>query len=245
MGQCVVVVSHPRSGTHFTIDFLRRNFAELRFLPPPWASAETLYFNLDRSGPRRAANGAWSRTAVARSSFIVKTHDLPFETALEPALKKAAGPRETVFLYPFRRMSKTLVSLRNFSDSARDLADFVEGADEYFETGGSVEGALIAHGEWALDHAHPIDIEAAIKEPGRLAAALAERFGWTRIAHENLLPPKRLATGRVGEIVERFRGRQSSEVAVKLPAASKEEAGWIDERPAISGLYERLKAAAL
>lgn len=244
-GQCVVVVSHPRSGTHFTIDFLRRNFEGLHYAPPPWASAESLYFNLDRSAPRRQHLSAWSHQALERPSFIVKTHDLPFVPELMAEVERLAAGREVVCLYPFRRLSKTLVSFRNFSAPDIGMRAFLDMPDTYFEAAASVTEACRRHGNWALDHAVPLDIEAGIKAPEALAEALEARFGWQRRRQASLLPPKRPAPGKLGEVLERLRGRQSSEVRVVTAPGPKEEAGWIDEVPAMKGLYERLKEKAL
>lgn len=245
MGQCVVIVSHPRSGTHFTIDFLRRNFADFRYLPMPWVSSESLYFNLDWSARRRCIKGTWSRDALERNVFLVKTHDLPFAEDLEEELIEAAAGREVIYLYPFRRMSKTLLSFRNFIDESLSLQDFVQHPDTYFETEESIEQAAIHHAEWALEHAVPLDIEAAIQNPQPCIKALSERFGWTILPHADPLPPKRKASGKWGEIIERLKGRQSSEVVVRSSSHSTEDATWIDNNPVFHKLYTDLKSAAI
>jgi len=80
IGRPIVVASHPRSGTHLTIDFLRRQFAACDARKLPGESSSALYLNLDQwiqKGSRRSLSeqAALARLARARRP-IVKTHML-------------------------------------------------------------------------------------------------------------------------------------------------------------------------
>lgn len=74
----VLVASHPRSGTHLAIDFIRRNFASTRTWRLPGQANDHLYLNLERLTahqrrfPERLARRILNRPRRA----IIKTHYL-------------------------------------------------------------------------------------------------------------------------------------------------------------------------
>ena len=79
IGRRVVVATHRRSGTHLTLDLLRRHFAACRARKRPGQGLDALYLNLDRLGANRHPLG--ERQALARLRRaprpLVKTHALP------------------------------------------------------------------------------------------------------------------------------------------------------------------------
>jgi hypothetical protein len=243
-GDCLVVASHPRSGTHLMIDFMRRNFAEFGFTPMIWQSSETLYLNLDRYSVQWAG-GSWSNASASRDNFIVKSHDLPFDPELPEKLAQFAAGRRCTTIYPFRRMSKTLLSFHSYCASELSIPEFLKSADPYFRVGGTVEALMRRHGEWGTTDALPIDVEDVIARPAAYVRALAAAFGWTASGVADRLPPKRLAGGRLGEIVERLRGRQSSEVVVARRSRRHDEAAFVDREGPLADLYKQLSDVAL
>lgn len=80
----IAVISHPRSGTHLTIDGLRHFFVETHRRQRPRQPVHDLYINLDRLHPDHpyAARESRFRTELAECDqrMIIKTH---CSTALE------------------------------------------------------------------------------------------------------------------------------------------------------------------
>jgi hypothetical protein len=85
IGRRVVVATHRRSGTHLTIDLLRRQFCECRSRKQLGEGLDALYLNLDRLGARRrplSEERALSLLGRAPRP-IVKAHALPRLLAAE------------------------------------------------------------------------------------------------------------------------------------------------------------------
>ncbi len=79
-GKPIVVATHPRSGTHLTIDLLRRHFRPCRSWKFPGEQLQSLYLNLDALLPdhdnRLSVSGAL-RYLRRVERPIIKTHALP------------------------------------------------------------------------------------------------------------------------------------------------------------------------
>lgn len=256
---CAIVVSFPRSGTHFSLDFLRRNFAEFAFRPRLWESSESLYVNLDVrtadedalavgsrsvSGKPRAGRDHW--LAAERPNFLVKTHDLPFHSqTFGERLEKITNGHLIARLYPFRRMSSTVLSFHAHQYASNSIGEFLASPDPYLGSSHSIMETMIEHGEWGLKNAVPIDIDDMLLRPHDYGRALAARFGWHFTPPANPLPPIRLAPGMVGEFIERMRGRQSTEVVIERRRLPRAAAAFIDNEGPLADLYSALKAKAL
>ena len=254
-----MVVSFPRSGTHITLDFLRRNFAEFAFRPRLWESSETLYVNLDvrtaeedalahssRSLSGEPRRGLHHRAAAKRANFLVKSHDLPFaSSSLAQRLQQITKNHVIAKLYPFRLMSSTLISYHAHQDDHGPIQDFMARRDPFLGTSRSVMETMLDHGEWGLRNALPIDIDDLQRRPHAYGNALASHFGWNFRPLANPLPPKRLASGMAGELIERMRGRSSSEVVVNRKRLPKADAAFVDEQGPLADLYRALKTKAL
>lgn len=73
----VIVVTHPRSGTHLTIDLLRRNFDQLKSTKPPFAPLDALYVALDVFFLESASPASQTRAIKALAKHrnpIIKSH---------------------------------------------------------------------------------------------------------------------------------------------------------------------------
>jgi len=268
-GEAAVVVSFPRTGTHLTMDFVRRNFEEFRNRLLPWESSERLYYNLEirnseeeKEHSDSAAEGGHPLgnenhlAALRNDNFIVKTHDLAFqEHWMLPKLMKAAGNRRVTFLYPFRKMSRSVASFQAYQHTLfshlepnpvpEDLREFLYSRDLYFNQGATVYELMLRHAQWALNYTVPIDIDDLLARPEEHVEALAREFGWTSRHLDKPLPPKRVGRGWFSELIERVRGRASSEVLIprgNLPAAAIEE---IDEKGELAEAYRELKRRTL
>ena len=80
IGRRVVVATHRRSGTHLTIDLLRRQLRECRARKRLGEGLDALYLNLDRlDAPRRPLSSYAALELLLRAPRpLVKTHRLPF-----------------------------------------------------------------------------------------------------------------------------------------------------------------------
>ncbi len=216
-GSVIVVSSFPRSGTHFLIDLLRLNFRELAHRPPLWASAEELYFNLDRfvvDAP------AWSPASLDRESFVVKTHRLPSAAELQDHLARIADGRRVAIVTPLRRLEKHLASYARYAGSDVPLVQFLDGPDPFYGEGLSVRQALQRFYAHARENSLLVDVESGRAHPALLTAHLGAQLGLTPTGGEPILPARRQTHGLAGELWARLGGRQSSEVVVKKPANS-------------------------
>ncbi|VEP12247.1 Sulfotransferase domain protein (modular protein) [Hyella patelloides LEGE 07179] len=84
IGKPIVIASHPRSGTHLTIDLLRKQFAECKSYKKPGEPLDRLYFALESFAsvnkplPEKTALNILSRAKKP----IIKTHSDPQFTYL-------------------------------------------------------------------------------------------------------------------------------------------------------------------
>ena len=205
-GTMYVVCSFPRSGTHFVIDFLRRNFAELHRRPGPLASSETLYYNLDAVTKGKT----WDETALGYRDMIVKTHALPFRPELPARLDTLAAGRRVELLTPVRDVAGIAASYLRFLGGPAAAG----APDPFF--GNSVRPAANMETMFAFVAANAtlIDVRRGARAPDVLATALAARFGLTPRPGGDRRPPRRSSHGRFGEFLSRLKGRPSSEVVV-------------------------------
>lgn len=215
-GQVVDIMSYPRRGTHFLIDVLRRNFAEFAYNPPIWASAEQLYYNLDREvldGP------AWSTASISRPNLLVKTHRLPFSSQLEDRLVEICAGRPMKVLTPYRPISDIAKSYHRYVVPETEISEFLHTSDPFFRNGMTVHESMKSLFNFALDRSILVDVRAGQREPDKLVDYLQVDYlqDALSLTPRNLsqrLPTKRMSHGPLGEIVARLTGRSSSEVIV-------------------------------
>src|SRR4029077_18161796 len=109
--QCVFVVSHPRSGTHLLIDFIRRNFPVFNPRLRIWESASKLYLRLDGPNWRREAHAL---LRARRSHVLLKSHRIGFTENTDLEVRQILKPSSEIFLYPFRKFSSLVKSFAGF-----------------------------------------------------------------------------------------------------------------------------------
>jgi len=81
IGKCIIIATHPRSGTHLTIDFLRKQFRECRRKLRFGETVHNSYLDLDRLIRKDRFPSINRRQALdilySSERPIVKTHSLP------------------------------------------------------------------------------------------------------------------------------------------------------------------------
>jgi hypothetical protein len=90
MNKPVVIASHPRSGTHLTIDLIRKQFYEYQSWKYPGESTQNLYLDLGRLLPKhkRRIDSSKAVKLLQRSERpIIKTYSLPHFNQYSEELK--------------------------------------------------------------------------------------------------------------------------------------------------------------
>jgi hypothetical protein len=242
--QCVVFVSHPRSGTHLSIDFVRRNFPKFRRKLRLYVSSRLLYLDLDdESFDDRLKEFA---TRPFSACVMVKTHFLGRSPSFWDKLHRQVKAERWYHIYPFRRFSKTIKSFAEFSNFRGNLRQFLDQRDGYFGTQETVKDCARRHAESWLDHnASFLDVDALLAFPDRSCRQLADCLGSECATLQRRLPKQKVFAGKAAEAIERIRGRESTEVQVKFKTqwSSEAERTFVDEQ--FVELYGRMLQRAV
>lgn len=131
----ILVVSHPRSGTHFLIDSIMRNFRDMEFphIRPSFPSMENLLLYHDRNVSDMFHDYVFSSNGKNR---IVKTHILPdeFEMALN-SKKYFPNPKDRrIMEHVYFNAEKLYIS--------RDVKDVMVSWFYYHKSGAALHGAM-------------------------------------------------------------------------------------------------------
>jgi hypothetical protein len=185
VGTPIVVASHRRSGTHLTLDLLRRNFPACRPRLVPLERSHNAYLNIDRFDPetempctRREALRLLSK--AARPS--VKTHAEPEFAGIAP--EHAGFVRELLdrsrVIYVWRDGMKVMCSMwtwrRVFDPAARvPFSEFIRQTDG---RGRSRPRAWAEH----------VDFDRIIRETGAVVGEIGDFIGETPEPAEPMLP---------------------------------------------------------
>lgn len=236
--QCVFVVSFPRSGTHLLIDFLRRNFPHFNPELRVWDSASNLYLRIDDDGWR---DDAETFMDAGRSHVLVKTHRAGLTHCNDDVVREWFKPQSAIYLYPFRRFSKTVKSFAEFMRLRPPISATLQQMDPFFRQQVTLAECLRAHAETWMDRgAWFIDSDLMLEDPKTTCARIGALLGQTPVEVDRRLPRRRPLAGKPGEIVGRLLGRESTEVVVrrKLEWTSAGEQELIDNE--FSDLYATL-----
>jgi hypothetical protein len=228
--QCVFVVSHPRSGTHLLIDFIRRNFPAFNPKLRPWESASKLYLNVDHSDWRQQAEQFLRQ---GRTHVLLKSHLAGHTSQADSDVKDVLDPQQEVFLYPFRKFSRVVKSYAEFTQSPPPISKILTEKDWFFGRVTTVAESIRGHAErWIERDIHSIDCELLSEDPETASTRLGVVLGHTPIEIAQRLPRRRLRPGKIGEFIERVSGRQSTEVLVpyKLQWQSPDEELFVDSQ---------------
>jgi hypothetical protein len=209
--KAVVIVSHPRSGTHITLDFIRRNFPAFNARLKPWQSAGELYVQLDEPGWQKGLQ----RQARRSDHVLLQSHHVGMRPAGEAEALRELKPEQVFFIYPFRRFSATMRSFAAFCRYPGRVENFLGEPSRFFRTPRSVEACAREHAErWLGREAAFVNVEALLADPHRGAAQLGAFLGAEPAPLARRVPRRRLFQGSVAEMVERLTGRESTEVQV-------------------------------
>lgn len=224
---CAIILSHPRSGTHLLLDFLRRNFPQLQRRLLPWESASGLYLSLDARDEKLCR--AW--LAGQHGPFIAQSHHIGF-TRPASDIAFLAEAHRPVFFYPFRRFSKTAQSYADFLaqeglwDAKRAIDDLLRQPDPFYRSGLTVEENMRAHATACETLMSAwIDMEDLQRNPDAWASSIGVLLGLTPAPLKRRLPGRKRFHGKLSELFERLRGRESTEVQIPRRTAWKDRAG--------------------
>lgn len=120
IGKPIFILSHPRSGTHLTIDLIRKQFPETRGWKYPWESLGCLYLSIEGFLDRRRPLSEERALALLRRSErpIVKSHVYSYSTLQQrfPAWIEWLQS-EADILYVYRDVRSVMPSLHIFMQS--------------------------------------------------------------------------------------------------------------------------------
>lgn len=241
--KCIVVVSHPRSGTHVTMDFIRRNFPAFNTCPKVWESASKLYLSLDDEvAPDRKIVPQIS----AKGCLIVQTHIGGISLDLNPFLV-SFGIQNPIFIYPFRAFSKTIKSFAEFSNWDGAIRKFVDAPDRFFGTTGTVGEGAELHAEWWMkQRVAVLNVDNMIRDPQSAVEALGKVIGEEPKNLSRRLPRRKIGNGaKFSELWERLSGRESTAVIVpkQLRWTTETEKHEIDRR--FQNVYSALEGRSI
>ncbi len=235
---CAFVVSHPRSGTHLMLDFVRRNFRN--FNPPlmPWESSAKLFADADGPHWRQSASRI---VETGHAHLLVKTHRAGFTNQNDVELRRVFNPEHVVYLYPFRKFSETVRSFAEFLQYDEPISRLLDEPDAFFGRSATVGDCLREHAQsWLERPAHFLDCDRLLGDPETASARLAPLLNETPAPLKRRLPGKKIYQGKLGELMERLTGRQSTEVVIpyQLRWQDKAEQDAVDSR--FADLYAEL-----
>lgn len=218
--QIIVIASHPRSGTHLLMDFLRLNIPAFKIRLPLWKSTSFLYYDFDN--PKTSAK-AFEAILASDKPIIIKTHGLdPKSVQDEVAILFPNQPIKT--LMPFRPFDRTIASFAAFaglqsnsgSSQNQNSADLLAQRDLYYTNGQSAVENAKTHGDVWLSqgNAVPVSIPQLLSDPKTAAMALSECLGHPIGPAPVRLPKKKRFQGKAAELYQRFAGRESTEVQI-------------------------------
>lgn len=188
----VMVLSHPRSGTHLTIDLLRRNFPVLSPSKLFFASRDALYVSLDT-----ILIEAGNHESVKRAVAGLKQHAVPMIKThwVDPNFTNLRSKSEvlsewivenTAKIYVMRRPDRVIASL--FIFEVATAAMIYSEKKEWLE---KKTGYWVRHvREWsARPNVLILRFEDIIDDPRPVVAALSRHIDLSPTAVDPLLPP--------------------------------------------------------
>lgn len=205
IGSPIVVASHPRSGTHLTIDLIRKHFSCATHRLRPMESADHLYLSLDRLGSAHhrpiGIDAALDRLALCPRP-IIKTHALPGFAAIAPEHRSFANRvlMRSRYICPVRDVRPMLCSLHRFElgcepdVAGMSLADFIRTQRD----GLSRPAAWARHINAWLDKpgVTVVKIEDIIARPAQAVTRIANALDETPTHRRHSLPQRRTGLSR-------------------------------------------------
>jgi ribosomal protein L44E len=237
---CIIVASHPRSGTHLVIDFIRRNFPDYNRKLYPWQTSSYFLYNLDH--PRTIVS---SDHINSYGNIIIKTHQFRNIGIILDKVNEIVKPRRIKLIYPYRRFSRTLKSFAEFQKFDKSIVEFLERKDEYFNSGDSIELTARAHSECWMESGLPIflNVDELLSDVDTVSQALSAALEEPLLGINRRVPrKKRLYGGKMSELIQRCTRRESTEVKINYKiACSQSDLKYVDGK--FESLYNKLEAS--
>jgi len=195
----IPVATHPRSGTHLTIDFIRRHFASARRRLRPLETPHNLYVSLDRLmvGHHRPMDPDAFVTQLARSPrTLIKTHALPEFDNLRPECRPLLDAilTPTTVIYTVRDGRAVMCSWQAYErtrcHAAREsFSAFIRSEGWGFDDRPT---SWATHAQrWSeRDSTNLFTFEQIVREPEASLNAIAELLGERPDTRHPLLPPR-------------------------------------------------------
>jgi hypothetical protein len=198
VGTPIVVASHRRSGTHLTLDLLRRNFPACRPRMLPLESPHNAYFSIDRffpDAPLPASQREALRLLAKAERPTIKTHAEPDFHEIAPRHRDFADRilQRSVRIYVWRDGRKVLCSLwtwrQGFDPAAR--VPFVEFLRQRDERGRSRPRVWAEHvAAWRrTPGVFSLQFERLVRETDAVLAEIAGLISETPARADPPLPP--------------------------------------------------------
>jgi hypothetical protein len=237
-GTPVVVVTHQRSGTHLTIDLLRKQFAELQSWVWPYESVYRLLVDIDSLLPRYRRNRISPEQALRWLSRperpVIKTHALPgFEElrAIQPSFMEYLK-ENAQFIYAVRDPRSVMCSVHVWKGARVPIGEFLINRDE----GETPVERWCRHVEQWTEHSGVRNIEIirfedVVKKTKETVEKLAGYLSLRPLWREPLLPAKHEADTRLKNYWARLTRQWESTAVLGRP-------GGMEPRPWREALSE-------
>jgi hypothetical protein len=217
VGVPILIASHRRSGTHLTLDLLRRNFPACRPRMLPLENPHDSYLNLDRfeAGHKVACDEPEALRILGKSARpLLKTHSEPDFTEIDPARRAFLDGllAKTKTVYVWRDGKKVMCSMwtwrRVFDASARvPFAEFIRQTDERGRSRVRVWGEHVS--AWrAHEGVMVIDFDRIVRDTHALLDELGVFIGESPVVQAPPLP--RSNTTRLQSYLSRLTGNLES-----------------------------------
>jgi hypothetical protein len=224
IGDPIVVATHPRSGTHLTIDLLRKQFESCKGWVWPWETLHHLYVNLDRIRPK-SSHPLTVEEAIAIMQRpdrpTLKTHSCPaFNDHPAQARKFARRLVDTgTVLYIVRDGRDVLCSAYLWEQSHTEirsgLSSFLRGPTS--ETSRVKQWATHVETWCSRNDVHVIRFEDILAEPRAVIERLGQILELSPLYETPYLPNRIENDSRLADYWRRLRGDHESTTIVARP----------------------------
>jgi hypothetical protein len=222
IGRPIMVASHPRSGTHLTIDLLRKQFEACKSWLWPLETPHHLYLSLGHLSPSHShtISLAKAKNILRRPDRpIIKTHDTPdFQELSGSSREFARSLRELAdIIYVVRDgrdvMASTHVWIQQSrEDARRPFTDFLR-----YDIGGTTwpeEWARHVHAWTDLDGVLVLQFEDILSSPRETINLLSERLDLPPLYTEPYLPEPASVSERWSDYLRRLtRNHESTAIS--------------------------------
>lgn len=195
IGKPIIIASHPRSGTHLTIDLLRKQFTECHSWKKRGEPLDRLYFALEAFSPKNPLDETTALNILQRPERpIIKTHanpELSYLNKNKPNWATWLQNADTLYILRDGRavMPSLHLFMQSYNPSTRcSLSEFIRQK----QGGVSRVGAWTKHVQSWLDKPNvtPIHFEDIVKKTGPTLDVIGQAIDLTPLHRTPLLPSR-------------------------------------------------------